>query len=71
MPKQKIEEQVGREFGVVHLDLAASGKLPKQDCHAPDAAQPTILMRELCQFRKLNGLRRQAASGTLRPASKQ
>ncbi len=38
VPKQKIEEQVGREFEVVHLDLAASGKLPKQDCHAPDAA---------------------------------
>src|SRR5260370_21158855 len=34
-------------------------KLPKQNCHAPDAAQPTILMGELCQFGKLNGLRRQ------------
>jgi len=59
VPEQKIEEQVGRELGVVYLDLAASGKLLKQNCHAPDSTQPTILMCELCQCWELNRLRRQ------------
>src|SRR5438309_8335355 len=39
VPEQKLEEEVGREFGVAHPDLAASGKLLKQNCHAPDPAQ--------------------------------
>ena len=38
VPEQKIEEQIGREFGVAHPDLAASGKLLKQSCHATDPA---------------------------------
>src|SRR6266702_7964466 len=36
VPKQKIEEQLGREFGIVDPDLAASRKLPKQYCNAAD-----------------------------------
>src|SRR6266702_2939890 len=58
VPEQKIEEQLGREFGVVDPYFAASRKLPKQYCDAADPTHPTLLMGELCQFRKLNGLRR-------------
>src|SRR6266436_3844726 len=31
MPDQKVQEQAGSEFGVIHLDLAARGTLPKQN----------------------------------------
>jgi hypothetical protein len=38
VPQHKTEEQVGRNCGVVDLDLAAIGKLLQQDCDGPDPA---------------------------------
>src|ERR1700682_5041793 len=48
--EQETEEQVGRNGGVLYLDLAAVSKLLKQDCDGPNPAQPTLFMCELCQF---------------------
>jgi hypothetical protein len=56
--KHKIEEHVSRELRVVHLDLAAGGRLSQKTCHSPDRTQPAFLMCELCQLRKLDSLRR-------------
>ncbi len=58
VPKHKIEEHVSRELRVVHLDLAASGRLSQKTCHSPEHTQPAFLMCELCQLRKLDSLRR-------------
>jgi hypothetical protein len=58
VPKHKIEEHVSRELRVVHLDLAAGGRLSQKTCHSPDRTQPAFLMCELCQLRKLDSLRR-------------
>ena len=35
VPKHKIEEHVSREFRVVHLDVAAGGRLSQKTCHSP------------------------------------
>ena len=47
MPKHKIKEQLGREFGIGNLYLVTSGKLPKKSSHAPNRTQPTFLVCQL------------------------
>src|ERR1700675_5191488 len=62
VPQHKAEEQVGRNGGIVNLDLAAVGKMLKQDCDGPNPSLPTLFMREFCKFRELDGLRRQGSA---------
>src|ERR1700737_5226211 len=62
IPEHQTEEEVGRNCGVLDLDLAAVGKLLKQTCDGPNPTQPTLLVCERCQFRKLNDLHRKSST---------
>src|SRR3984893_7644280 len=62
VPQHKAQEQVGRNGGIVNLDLAAVGKLLKQDCDGPNTTPPTLFISNLCHFRKLDGLRRERSA---------
>src|SRR5258708_10557563 len=45
--QHKAEDQIGRDCGVLYLDLAAGRKLLKQDCDCPNPTQPTLFICQL------------------------